>query len=174
MAAMDIETRPFDQLLTFHLDGESRESPDLAAACEHILRGGGKRLRPRLLEAAAMAGPEPTAPAVGNAAVAVELFHCASLAHDDVIDDADVRHGKETVGARRGPKIAALTGGWLFGRSAAIIAECGDAAAQRFSAGAARVCDGQMLEVCDLFDPCRSEERYFQAIGGKTAALFEL
>jgi len=174
MPALDTETRSFERLSSLHLAKEMRESPDLAAACEHILRSGGKRLRPRFVEAASMAGPDPMAPAVGRAAVAVEMFHCASLAHDDVIDDAAFRRGKETVSVRRGAIAAALTGGWLFGRSAMIAADCSASAALRFSAAAARVCDGQMLEICDLFDPGRTEERYFEAIGGKTATVFEL
>jgi geranylgeranyl pyrophosphate synthase len=174
MPAVEIEASSFDGLLRLPLAAEFKNSPDLAAACEHVLQSGGKRLRPRFLEAASMAGPEPMAPAIGRAAVAVELFHCASLAHDDVIDDAALRRGKETVSVRRGAIAAALTGGWMFGRSAALAAECGNGAALRFAEAAARVCDGQMLEVCDLFDPGRTEERYFQAIGGKTATLFEL
>jgi heptaprenyl diphosphate synthase len=174
MSALNLEARSFDQLLGLHFSGDTEESPELSAACEHVLRSGGKRLRPRFLEAASAAGPEPMAPEVGRAAVAVEMFHCASLAHDDVIDDAALRRGKETVSARRGAVAAALTGGWLFGRSAEVVAGCGGGAALRFAAAAARVCDGQMLEVCDLFDPDRTEERYFEAIGGKTAILFEL
>lgn len=175
MPALDLEASSFDELLDLHFGRETKEeSPDLAAACQHVLQSGGKRLRPRFLEAASMTGPEPMMPAIGRAAVAVEMFHCASLAHDDVIDDAALRHGKETVSMRRGAIAAALTGGWLFGRSAEIIAACGAGAALRFATAAARVCDGQMLEVCDLFDPGRTEERYFQAIGGKTATLFEL
>lgn len=174
MPALNREASSFDQVLGLHVGGEMKESPELAAACEHVLRSGGKRLRPRFVEAAAMAGPEPMAPAAGRAAVAVEMFHCASLAHDDVIDDAALRRGKETVSVRRGAIAAALTGGWLFGRSAEIAAGCGVNAALSFASAAVRVCDGQMLEVCDLFDPDRTEQRYFQAIGGKTAILFEL
>jgi heptaprenyl diphosphate synthase len=174
MAVLNPEARSFDELLDLHFGEEMGESPELAAACQHVLRSGGKRLRPRFLGAASMAGSEPTAPAVGRAAIAVEMFHCASLAHDDVIDDAAVRRGKKTVSVRRGAIAAALTGGWLFGRSAEIIAGCGASAASRFADAAARVCDGQMLEVCDLLDPGRTEKRYFQAIGGKTATLFEL
>jgi heptaprenyl diphosphate synthase len=174
MPALDLKARSFEEGLDLHFGEEMKESPELAAACEQVLRSGGKRLRPRFLEAASMVGPEPMAPAVGRAAAAVEMFHCASLAHDDVIDDATLRRGKETVSVRRGAITAALTGGWLFGRSAEIVAGCGASAAQRFGAAASRVCDGQMLEVCDLFDPSRTEERYFQAIGGKTATLFEL
>jgi heptaprenyl diphosphate synthase len=174
MPSLNLEVKFFDELLDLHSEGKVNESPDLAAACQHVLRSGGKRLRPSFLEAASSSGPEPTAPAVGRAAVAVEMFHCASLAHDDVIDDAAVRRGKETVSVRQGAIAAALAGGWLFGRSAEIVAGCSAGAALRFASAAARVCDGQMLEVCDLFDPSRTEERYFQAIGGKTATLFEL
>jgi heptaprenyl diphosphate synthase len=150
------------------------ESPQLAIACEHILRSGGKHLRPRLVLAAAKTGIHPEAPSVLRAAVAIELFHCASLAHDDVIDDASARRGQKTLGVQFGASTAALAGGWMFGHSAALLAACGTSTVVRFSNTATRVCDGQILEICDLFDPMRSEQRYLDAIDGKTAALFEL
>jgi heptaprenyl diphosphate synthase len=150
------------------------ESPHLETACEHILGSGGKHLRPRLVLAAAKTGVDPDAAAVTRAAVAVELFHCASLAHDDVIDDASARRGQETLGVRFGASVAALAGGWMFGQSAALLSDCSTAVLMRFSNTVTRVCDGQILEVCDLFDPARSEQRYLQATDGKTAALFEL
>ncbi len=174
MSALSLETRSFEELLGLHCEGEAQASPELIGASRQVLESGGKRLRPRFLEAASRSGPEPLAPTVLQAAVAVEMFHCASLAHDDVIDNATVRRGEETVSVSQGAITAALAGGWLFGRSAEIVAGCGAGAALRFASAAVRVCEGQMREVCELFDPGRKEEGYFQAIQGKTATLFEL
>jgi geranylgeranyl pyrophosphate synthase len=168
------ETQTFDDLLVAVAATEISQSPHLAVACEHILSSGGKHLRPQLVLAAAKIGAYPGTPTVTRAAVAIELFHCASLAHDDVIDDASARRGQETLGVRFGASTAALAGGWMFGHSAALLSDCGTSAMIHFSDAVAQICDGQMLEVCDLFDPARTERRYFQAIDGKTAVLFEL
>lgn len=162
-----------DELMVVSEMHHLQKDSELVLACEHIFDSGGKRLRPRLVLASSMTGDDLAA-AVRLAAAAVELFHCASLAHDDVIDDATIRRGQETVATRFGVTTAALSGGWLFGRAAMLASSCGQTASLRFATTAAEVCDGQIAEVCDLFNSRRSEERYIEAIGGKTAALFEL
>jgi geranylgeranyl pyrophosphate synthase len=146
----------------------------LSVPSSRLLEGGGKRLRPGLLLAAARAGTEPEAGAVNEAALAVELFHCASLSHDDVIDDAVVRRNRVSVGYEFGTTTAALVGGWLFGHGASIIARCGETAIRRYSEAASCVCSGQTVEICDLYDLDRTEARYFEAVEGKTASLFQL
>jgi heptaprenyl diphosphate synthase len=158
----------------FGLNGELSDDSELAPACRYVLASGGKQLRPRLLHAAAQLGPHPRAAAVNQAALAIELFHSASLAHDDVVDDSDLRRGRGTVGALFGNSAAGLAGGWLFGRAAALTADCGEKASELFSAASCRVCEGQMLEVRSLFDTARTPASYFEAVGGKTATLFEL
>jgi heptaprenyl diphosphate synthase len=146
----------------------------LMAACRYVLEGGGKQLRPRLvLAASAVSGEEPSPEAL-RAAVAIELFHSASLAHDDVVDDGHIRRGRRSAGAAHGITLSVLSGGWLFARAADLVASCGDAAFQAFTRTACQVCEGQMLEVRDLYNVDRSTERYLATIEGKTASLFAL
>lgn len=161
------------ELVAVCAEGLPAGSP-LLPPCEHLLESEGKHLRPRLVSAAAATGSLPYSEQVRSVILAVELFHCASLAHDDVLDDAPARRGRKTVGNEFGVTTAALMGGWLFGRGAIIAARGGEKAMCRYSEAASVICDGQMLEICDLFDVGRSRDRYMNAIGGKTATLFEL
>jgi heptaprenyl diphosphate synthase len=156
------------------LSGAFEADSDLMPVCQMVLRKRGKQLRPRLVFAAARLGSAPDNAAVHRAAAAVELFHCASLAHDDVVDDATLRRGEPTVGASHGNTGAVLSGGWLFARAASLASTCNEGAAARFADASCEVCDGQMQEFLDLYNAERSQSRYFGAIKGKTAALFEL
>lgn len=150
------------------------QDSELMSACRHILAYGGKQLRPRVVFAAAHLGVDPYSDDIRRAALAIELVHSASLAHDDLIDDSSLRRGHRTVGAEFGNRVAGLAGGWLCGTAGLLIAGCGDVALERLSDGACQVWEGQTIELCDLYDRERSVERYFEAIGGKTAALFAL
>ena len=112
-------------------DGIGLDS-QLLPACTHLLESGGKHLRPRLVLAAAATGPESESESVWNAVLAVELLHSASLAHDDVLDDASARRGRKSVGSQFGVTTAALMGGWLCGRGACLAARGGDGPTDRF------------------------------------------
>jgi heptaprenyl diphosphate synthase len=146
------------------------DSP-LHDSCHYVVSTPGKRFRASLLHTAACYGPHPDDPAIGSAAVAVELFHAATLAHDDVVDDGQLRRGKATIGAHAGSFAASLAGGWLFARAVELLAAAGHDAIARFSETTAVVCEGEMLETRELFDVDRSRERYLAAIRAKTASL---
>jgi heptaprenyl diphosphate synthase len=150
----------------------SSESP-LRDSCLYITSTPGKQFRAALLLDAARYGSRPVDPLVIQAAVAVELFHAATLAHDDVVDDGQLRRGKPAVGAHSGNLAASLAGGWLFARSIELIADLGHEAAASFAETASVVCEGEMLETLDLFDTSRNRERYDAAIYAKTASLIE-
>lgn len=165
-------TVSLDDLLS--VSGLAAHDSEVMAPCREVLESGGKRFRPRLLLAAGELGERPDDPALIRAAVAVELCHCASLVHDDVIDDAPMRRSRLTIARELGSDSAALVGGWLFGAAGRLACSCGDTAGRRFARAANSVCDGQMLELSDLFDGRRSRARYYAAIEGKTATLFSL
>ncbi|MGO9762525.1 MAG: polyprenyl synthetase family protein [Solirubrobacteraceae bacterium] len=149
-------------------------SGDFASAATYLVTSRGKQIRSSLLLAAALAGSDPNGQLVRTAAVAVELFHLATLAHDDVVDDGRLRRGAQTVGAVYGNHASGFIGGALVARAAELISECGARPTRMFAQAASRVCAGQMAEFEDLFDAGRSAQRYYLAILGKTAALFEL
>lgn len=143
----------------------------LNEGCRYIIAGPGKRIRSNVLIGAAQFGSRLDSPLVRQSAVAVELFHAATLAHDDVVDDGQLRRGKPAVGALSGNLTAGFAGGWLFSRAIELIAGVGDEAAARFAATASTVCEGEMLEIRDLHDVDRTPEAYLAAIGAKTASL---
>src|SRR6202022_501805 len=147
----------------------------------HLMKAGGKRIRPALTLCAAYAVGgvgQPASDAAVRGAVAVELVHLGSLYHDDVIDEAETRRGVPAANARWSNLVGSLAGGFLLA-AAFLLPSAAELAASR-GAGVAGLlagtigdlCRGQVLELQYLFDVDRTEDRYLAAIRGKTAALF--
>jgi heptaprenyl diphosphate synthase len=153
---------------------DGSRQPVISAVTAHMLATEGKLLRSSVLLEIASLGPNSGSPFVLRAAAVIETLHLASLVHDDVIDDSGFRRGRVTIGPRFGCVAAALAGGWLFARSVEAISICGDTVVELFSDAVVQMCAGEMLEVEDLHNTERSVERYWQAVYGKTAALFAL
>jgi heptaprenyl diphosphate synthase len=137
----------------------------------HLIAAGGKRLRPLLTLVAATRGERPASEEDLLGGVSVELVHLASLYHDDVIDEATVRRNVESVNSRYGNLVAIVAGDYLLARSAAIAASLGTEVAGLLAETLGKLCQGQVSEVRSSFQTARSEQDYFDAIAGKTAAL---
>ena len=150
-----------------------QEGGPLAEACRYAVSTTGKQLRSRLVLAAARCGAADDE-RVRSAARAVELLHAATLAHDDVVDDSDLRRGRPSVSASLGGFAAGYTGGWLFGSAIDCAAQCGQEGLAAFAETVCDLCDGEMLETRDLYNTDRAEERYLEAIRGKTAVVFSV
>jgi len=168
--------------LSFLAEDLSRLEPELRSAVSsgddfldqvttHLIAAGGKRLRPSLALASATGGTRSAGPDDLSGAVAVELVHLASLYHDDVMDEATLRRGTETVNARFGNLVAIVAGDFLLARSAEIAASLGTEIAGLLANTLGRLCEGQLTEVRSAFNLTRTEDDYFTAIAGKTAAL---
>ena len=138
----------------------------------HLIAAGGKRLRPMLALASATAGRRDPTEEDLLGGVAVELVHLASLYHDDVMDEATIRRNVESVNNRFGNLVAIVAGDYLLARSAAIAAGLGTEIARLLADTLGQLCQGQVTEVRSAFQVDRTKEAYFDAIGGKTAALF--
>lgn len=145
---------------------------ELAGPLDHLLSSEGKQLRSALVQRAAKAGPDISAHAVREGAMAVELLHLATLAHDDVVDDGRLRRGGQTVGVAYGNRASAFAGGALVAAAAELMSRHGQKATEAFAHAVTKICEGEMAEVEDLFNADRSTERYLQAVAGKTAAGF--
>jgi geranylgeranyl pyrophosphate synthase len=131
---------------------------------------GGKRLRPLLVFLASPVGSEPPV-AVG---AAVELVHMATLVHDDVIDEAKLRHGRATVWSVYGPDVAVATGDYLFARAFAELAGTGDVRAAGVLAEAAvSLSRGEALQRRQTRDPETTIASYLERCALKTGKLFE-
>ncbi len=143
----------------------------LDSVTTHLIYAGGKRLRPLLALASATGGARPARQDDLFGAVALELMHLASLYHDDVMDEADIRRNVDSVNARYGNLIAIVAGDYLMARSATLAADLGADAAGLLARTLAWLTRGQVSEVRTAFSVGRTEADYFEAIEGKTASL---
>ena len=143
----------------------------LDSVTSHLIRAGGKRLRPLLTVASATCGERAATREDLLGGVSLELMHLASLYHDDVMDEAEIRRNVESVNARYGNLIAIVAGDYLMARSAGIAADLGADAASLMARTLASLTRGQVAEVRTSFSLERSEADYFEAIDGKTATL---
>jgi geranylgeranyl pyrophosphate synthase len=156
-----------------------KATADVGAPLAGYVAAGGKRVRPLLVLLAAEALPSDGEMArelaLTRAAVAVELMHSATLAHDDVLDGARLRRGQPTVVALAGPRAAIATGDLLFARAFAELARNEDIVQLRaLSDAALALAVGELLQHEDMFAMRVSVERYLERCELKTAALFEV
>ena len=140
---------------------------------EYIIGAGGKRLRPALLLLVAGALGDTTGHRHELAAV-VEFIHTATLLHDDVVDESDLRRGRKTANALFGNAASVLVGDFLYSRSFQMMVGVGKMRVMEILSVATNViAEGEVLQLLNMHDPDVDEARYLQVIRYKTAKLFE-
>nr|WP_218909362.1 polyprenyl synthetase family protein [Nocardiopsis sinuspersici] len=144
--------------------------PLLTEAASHLLAAGGKRFRATLVLLAAHFG-DPTVPDLIPAAAVVELTHVATLYHDDVMDEADLRRGEPSANQRWGNSIAILTGDYVFARASEMLADLGTEAVRLQAVTFARLVQGQILETSGPPEGADPLDHYLRVISDKTASL---
>jgi heptaprenyl diphosphate synthase len=142
----------------------------LSEAAAYLLEAGGKRFRPMLVLLSGHFGDPSDARLVPGAA-AIELTHVATLYHDDVIDEADYRHGVSSVNARWSNSVAIVSGDYLFARAAEIASDLGTEVTRLLARTIATVSNGQIREVASSGRLDQNEEAYRETIRRKTASL---
>lgn len=142
----------------------------MTQAAGHLLRAGGKRFRPMLVVLSGYFG-DPSDSRLVPGAVAIELTHVATLYHDDVIDEAEFRHGVPSVNAQWSNSVAIVSGDYLFARAAELASDLGTEVTRLLAKTIATVCDGQVREVTNAGALDRDEAAYMDTIRRKTAAL---
>lgn len=148
--------------------------PELASYAEYTLNGNGKHLRPALLALGASSVGSPSENHV-TAAVVIEMVHLATLVHDDVMDEADVRRKQPTVAARWGNETAVLFGDCLFAEALRLAASFPTPEVCRAVAASTNtVCAGEILQIRGRGNFDLSEAGYRRIIDMKTAELFAL
>lgn len=148
------------------------DSPDqlVAEAASHLLNAGGKRFRPLLVLLCAEFG-DASAPDVARSAVVVELTHLATLYHDDVMDEADVRRGAPSANSRWGNSVAILVGDFLFAQASDLVSELGTDAVRIQARTFSRLVQGQIRET---IGPAADEDalaHYLSVVADKTGSL---
>ena len=140
---------------------------------DYIVGAGGKRMRPALLLMMAKALGYSGSNHHLLAAV-VEFIHTATLLHDDVVDESDMRRGRSTANAVFGNAASVLVGDYLYSRSFEMMVESDSMAVMSVLSGATTViAEGEVLQLLNVHDPDVSLERYLQVVRYKTAKLFE-
>lgn len=145
---------------------------------EYIIGSGGKRLRPALVLMIANAlGYQPREQEFQDhhlLAATVEFIHTSTLLHDDVVDESDLRRGRETANAVFGNAASVLVGDYLYSRSFEMMVSVDRMEILRVLSQATTViAEGEVLQLLNVHDPDVSVERYMQVVRYKTAKLFE-
>lgn len=139
----------------------------------YIVSGGGKRLRPLLAILSAKAlGYQGEGHTL--AAAFIEFIHTATLLHDDVVDESDMRRGKATANAMFGNAASVLVGDFIYTRSFQMMTELGSMKILKLMSHSVNViAEGEVLQLMNCNDPDTTEASYMQVIYSKTARLFE-
>jgi len=147
--------------------------PLIRQVAQYIVGGGGKRLRPMLLLLSAGAfgyrGPHRH-----ELAAAVEFIHTATLLHDDVVDESELRRGRATANALFGNSAAVLVGDFVYSRAFQMMVEVDSLRVLRVLADATNViAEGEVMQLVNCHNPDIEEQGYLEVIRCKTAKLFE-
>lgn len=143
--------------------------PELA---QHLINSGGKRLRPMLtIGAAKMCGYEGDGHI--KLAAAVEFMHTATLLHDDVVDESDMRRGKKSARLLWGNQASVLVGDFLLGQAFRMMVDVGSLGALKIlSEASAVIAEGEVMQLAVSKNLATTEDDYLAVILAKTAALF--
>jgi heptaprenyl diphosphate synthase len=156
------------------LEVVTSDFPFVSVLAQHLLRAGGKRLRVALTFVASGFGDRDPAREddVRKLAAAIELTHLATLQHDDIIDEADTRHGVPAVNKNWTNTLAVLSGDYLFAKASLLAAEVGGECPKVLAQTIAALCEGQIGEIENAFQTERAPADYLAVIERKTARLF--
>src|SRR5579862_1372012 len=148
--------------------------PEIVPYADYALNGQGKHLRPALVALTAQALGPPGESHV-TVAVIIEMVHLATLVHDDIMDEAEIRRGRLTLAANWGNDLAVLFGDCLFARALTLAASFPTPEVCRAVAMATNtVCSGEILQTQRRRSFEFSQEEYFRVLEMKTAELFAL
>lgn len=151
----------------------SSESSALMELIRHMSGYAGKRLRPALVFLSARAVGGDITPEQMRLGVIIELIHTATLVHDDILDDADVRRRVPTLNALHGNQIPVLLGDYIYARAFALSVSLSTPDASRLLARVTQtVCRGEIEQIWERFDFDLDEQRYLRIIEAKTAELY--
>jgi octaprenyl-diphosphate synthase len=167
---VEADMRAVDGVIRARLDSEVLLIRQVA---EYIVGGGGKRLRPLLLLLSAGAfgyrGPHHH-----ELAAVVEFIHTATLLHDDVVDESDLRRGRSTANALFGNSAAVLVGDFVYSRAFQMMVGVDNMRVLQVLADATNViAEGEVMQLMSCHNPDIEESDYLEVIRCKTAKLFE-
>lgn len=147
--------------------------PLVDQVAEHIIAGGGKRLRPLIVLLAARACGYRGSSHI-DAAAFIEFIHTATLLHDDVVDGSERRRGRRTANSVYGNSASVLVGDFVYSRAFQMMSAIGSQRVMEIMSAATNViAEGEVLQLMNAGDPDTTQQRYLEVIYRKTAKLFE-
>lgn len=152
-------------------DTAQADTPYVTEAASHLLKAGGKRFRPLLVVLASSVFPDADPDRVDRAAIVMELTHVASLYHDDVMDDADVRRGVPSANRQWDNTVAILVGDYLFSRASSTVATLGTEYVKLQADTFARLVQGQIAETVGPGLDDDPLQHHLKVIADKTGSL---
>jgi heptaprenyl diphosphate synthase len=143
----------------------------MAEAMEHVVKAGGKRLRPALVILSAKLG-EADRDEIFSVAMGIEFIHTATLVHDDLIDSAPTRRGIPTIHQALGPNPAIIIGDYYFAKGANLLSSVGEPKIDNaISQAVMTICMGELMQMISRRDYDQSLDEYYSKIERKTATL---
>ena len=140
----------------------------------HIIKSGGKRLRPAIVVLSALASNYNSGTNHLKLATVVEFIHTATLLHDDVVDESRLRRGSATANVIFGNAATVLVGDFLYSRAFQLVAEIeNDQVTYELAQATNTIAEGEISQLINLQDPEISEDTYYAIVRSKTARLFE-
>ncbi len=159
-----------EQFMQGQVDDFERETRELVAYC---LKNSGKRIRPILVFYSGWTDSQTVSADLVKAAAVIEFVHLATLVHDDILDEASLRHNESTVSEKFGPGIAVLLGDALFSQALKLASEFPTVdVCQAVSKSTRRVCAGEIGQSFERGNTAIAVEDYYHIINYKTAELF--
>ncbi len=171
-ALLNLTQSDMDRVNTLILEKAHSHVELIPQLARHLIDSGGKRIRPMMTIAAArMCGYQGQLHL--KLAMSVEFMHTATLLHDDVVDESDMRRGKSAARIIWGNQASVLVGDYLLGQAFRMMVETGSLEALRILSNAACViAEGEVLQLSVSQDTSTTEDSYLRVVDGKTAALF--
>jgi len=169
---VDLTRADMERVNAMILSRTGSEVTMIPEVANHLISSGGKRLRPMLtLATAQLTGYEGAGHV--KLAAAVEFMHTATLLHDDVVDESDMRRGKIAARIRWGNEASVLVGDFLLGQAFRMMVEVGSLRAlEILSAAACLIAEGEVMQLAAAKNTETNEDEYLAIIRGKTAELF--
>jgi octaprenyl-diphosphate synthase len=156
-------------------EGISSKVGLVMSVSKHVVEAGGKRMRPIMCLLAAKACGLANMQQAQHLAAIIEMLHTATLVHDDVVDESNLRRGRPTANATWNNQTAVLVGDFLIARSFDLLVDLNNITLLKdFSTGTCEIAEGEVLQLQSQHQPETTEETYLRIIHGKTSRLFEL
>lgn len=160
-----------EEIETALTEAATGKMPFVTEASQHVIAAGGKRFRPLLVVLASALGTPRSEEDLIRAALVMELTHVASLYHDDVMDEADIRRGAPSANSVWDNTVAILVGDFLFSRASDIVADLGVDYVQLQARTFSRLVQGQIAETVGPADGQDPVAAYLDVVADKTGSL---